>query len=80
MSVLTLKIVLIILIIEEKGCGAEEERRKSVNRKRTLPVLVKLPVKLSCSSDLLGSKSGIDPPVAYQPQNAEAVYLLASSL
>ena len=49
-------------------------------QQRTLPVLFKLPVMLSWSSGLLVSKLGIDPPVAYQLQNAVAVYRLANSL
>ena len=63
-----------------EGGAGEERRRKSETRRRTLPVLFKLPVKLSCASGLLGSTFGIDPPVAYQLQNAAAVYLLANSL
>ena len=64
----------------EVGVSAYVEEEEAENEKHTLPVLFTLPVMLSWSVDLRGSKPGMDPPVAYQLQNAAAVYLLANSL
>ena len=56
------------------------EEREVETKKRTFLVLSTLPVMLSWSVDLLGRKPRIDPPDAYQLQNAVAVYLLVNSL
>lgn len=47
---------------------------------RTFPVLLMLLLRLSAWSEYRGSKFGIDPPVAYQLQNALVKYRFASSL